>query len=349
VSLPCPTQPTEKSVGRFTFVLKMRAISIQLLSAIARARDPLQAFSDAEAATRPTPGKWSPKEIIGHLIDSAANNHQRFVRAQQGLTDLLPYRYAQEHWVKTQDYQSAQWPHLIVLWQAYNIHLAHVIAHIQPAFLEQPLLAWSDEPVTLRCIAEDYVQHLQHHLRQIFTLSDEPAAPGFHFQKLSIDDLELLQQIGRDSYEPYYSHVWHPGGLEWYMEHCFGTQTLQRDFADPNIAYWIVTDQQAQALGFLKLVLQKELPEAGIENALYLEKIYLLPTHFGKGAGQKIIEWVMSEAAKRGRDAVWLNVMKTGPVGSYERAGFRTVGETRFEFEWLKTEERAGWIMVRTV
>ncbi len=334
----------------------MYATSAHLLHAVTNARPRLIALSETESAARPAPDKWSPKEIIGHLIDSAANNHQRFVRAQQGITDLHAYRYAQEFWVQSQDYQAANWPNLVALWYAYNAHLAHVVSRIRPEFLETLLSAWGDEPLTLRFVAEDYVQHLRHHLGQIFPLKSVAHLRGvphfqpcFFLQKLSLDDLALLQYVGRATYEPYYPHIWHPGGLDWYMERCFGTDALRHDFADPNIAYFLATDEAAQIVGFLKLVLQKPLPNDSIPNALYLEKIYLMPYWFGKGAGQQLIEWAMEQAAALGREAVWLHVMKTGPYRAYERAGFRITGETSFDFDLLKEDLRGGWTMVRQV
>jgi hypothetical protein len=81
------------------------------------------------AEVRPAPGKWSPKEVIGHLIDSASNNHQRFVRAQFQ-DNLIFLGYAQDDWVRVQDYQSADWAELIQLWEQYNFHLARVMERV---------------------------------------------------------------------------------------------------------------------------------------------------------------------------------------------------------------------------
>ena len=150
----------------------MKTIAESLTKAIENARPRLESISDRVAAIKTNPEKWSAKEIIGHLIDSAANNHQRFVRAQAGATALQPYRYAQNHWVGVQQYQTADWQTLISLWYFYNAHLAHVIAHLQPEFLENQLDVW-DEPATLRFVAEDYVRHLKHHLNQIFQPATE--------------------------------------------------------------------------------------------------------------------------------------------------------------------------------
>ena len=126
----------------------------------------LRAIPEAEAALKPGPEKWSKKEILGHLIDSAANNHQRFVRAQ--LQDELTFpKYEQEGWARCQDYASADWSLLIELWSAYNRHLAWVIERIPPAKLAMPVQIVGYEPCTLGFLVEDYVVHLDHHLGQL--------------------------------------------------------------------------------------------------------------------------------------------------------------------------------------
>src|SRR3954454_6490651 len=86
----------------------------------------LLTLSDDQAAARPAADKWSPKEIIGHLIDSASNNHGRFVRAQ--LQDELIFSgYEQSEWVAIQQYQHCEWTDIVRLWQAFNHHIAHVM------------------------------------------------------------------------------------------------------------------------------------------------------------------------------------------------------------------------------
>ena len=87
----------------------------------------LRAMSEEQSQLSEAPAEWSAKEILGHLIDSAANNHQRFVRAQ--FTDDLAFPcYDQEKWVQAQRYDRVPWQELIGLWHAYNRHLLHVIA-----------------------------------------------------------------------------------------------------------------------------------------------------------------------------------------------------------------------------
>lgn len=169
----------------------------------------------------------------------------------------------------------------------------------------------------------------------------------FHIRQLTVEDLPLMQYVGRATYEPYYQHIWKPGGLDWYMEKCFGTQVLESEFADSGKAYLLATDQDAQIVGFLKVIWQKQAPGTFVTNALYLEKIYLMPAFFRKGAGRQLIEWVLEKARQLDREAVWLEVMKTGPVQAYERAGFHNIGPTRFEHDLLLEQERDGWIMLR--
>jgi len=138
----------------------------------------LRTLSSAEAAVRPAPGSWSPKEIIGHLIDSASNNHGRFVRAQLQ-DDLVFAGYEQDDWVAVQRYQQREWTDLVLLWQAFNHHIAHVMETAEPAVLTRPrtkhnldVLAWQavspTQSTTLEYFMRDYVGHLKHHLGQIF-------------------------------------------------------------------------------------------------------------------------------------------------------------------------------------
>jgi hypothetical protein len=119
-----------------------------------------------EQASAGRAGKWSRKQILGHLIDSAANNHQRFVRAQQTERLVIP-GYAQEAWVQLQAYGRRPWAELVTLWEAFNLHLAHVIEVTPPERLPTPCVIGEGEPVTLGWLMSDYVRHLRHHLEQI--------------------------------------------------------------------------------------------------------------------------------------------------------------------------------------
>jgi len=126
----------------------------------------LRQMSDPAASERPGPGKWSPKEIIGHLIDSAANNHQRFVRMQmQPHLDLAGYDG--DAWVDIQSYRDRPWLELLSLWETYNRHLAHVIRTMNPAALKNTWVTPEGRTVDLEFVARDYIVHMRHHLESI--------------------------------------------------------------------------------------------------------------------------------------------------------------------------------------
>ena len=137
-----------------------------LASAIETMPPLLGRITDSEAARKPGPGRWSKKEILGHLIDSAANNHQRFVRAQ--LTPHLHFpEYEQESWVAAQSYATEAWPELVTLWLALNRHLLHVLRALPDSALQHEVSIGGKPPVALFEVAEGYLRHLNHHLSQI--------------------------------------------------------------------------------------------------------------------------------------------------------------------------------------
>lgn len=137
----------------------------------------LKEISDEESMKPFSEDKWSAKQIVGHLIDSAANNHQRFVRGQfQG--NLIFQGYNQDEWVSSQQYNSESWSLLIELWRTYNLHLHHVMANSNERARRQMhhdhtlnKIAFNqvsvDEPATLEYVMRDYIVHLKSHLEQI--------------------------------------------------------------------------------------------------------------------------------------------------------------------------------------
>ena len=153
----------DQSLAAQTFALTGSSLRQEVDAAEPR----LRALSDSRAASPLPRMKWSSKQVLGHLIDSATNNHQRFVRVQAD-SDLSLLGYAQDFWVDTQRYNDRAWPELIDLWCSYNRHLAHVIAHIPETKGNVHCRIAGGPPVTLRFVALDYVGHVQHHLRQIF-------------------------------------------------------------------------------------------------------------------------------------------------------------------------------------
>jgi DinB superfamily len=148
-----------------------------IVDATARLRD----ITPHESRRAAGDGNWAPIEILGHLVDSATNNHQRFVRAQ--FTDDLAFSgYEQDRWVSAQKYRDESWPDLVQLWSAYNLHLLHLVSVIPADILgkarEQHTLDQiafnlvpQNEPATLEFLIRDYVDHLRHHLNQIFARS----------------------------------------------------------------------------------------------------------------------------------------------------------------------------------
>jgi len=125
----------------------------------------LKAIPDADFSHKPTPGKWSKKEILGHLIDSATNNHQRFVRVQFEETPFIIYN--QDNWNLFSHHQDIPGSQVITFWELYNRYLLEIIKRIPANLLQRKCKTNESSDVTLQWIIEDYVVHMEHHLHEI--------------------------------------------------------------------------------------------------------------------------------------------------------------------------------------
>ena len=119
-----------------------------------------------QVAMKATPDQWSKKEVLGHLIDSAANNHHRFVRAAYNAAMTFP-PYNKMEWVRIQGYHESDWTTLVAFWSVYNRHLCDVIERIPAEAFSAPCNIGKEAPVPLEFIIQDYLRHLQHHVNQI--------------------------------------------------------------------------------------------------------------------------------------------------------------------------------------
>jgi len=121
-------------------------------------------YSAEEINQKPTPDKWSKKEILGHLCDSCFNNLQRIIRVRY--EDKPFIIYSQDEWVKNQDYQSRAIEDVLDLWVALHKQFIHTLTNFPEHYLNS-ILDWGGE-VTAKFVITDYLDHQNHHLKQIF-------------------------------------------------------------------------------------------------------------------------------------------------------------------------------------
>jgi hypothetical protein len=141
-----------------------RDLSQPLTQLIQRELPLLRTLPEATAAIRPGgDATWSAKEELGHLIDSAANNHIRFVRALIEPEFRGP-SYAQNDWVRIHRYQEMPWLTIVEFWLQYNDFLTTILARVPNEKLDTTCFVGSGEAVSLQFLMEDYVLHMQHHI-----------------------------------------------------------------------------------------------------------------------------------------------------------------------------------------
>jgi hypothetical protein len=124
-------------------------------------------FSPEILLHKPAPGKWSKQEILGHLIDSAINNLKRFTDTQYFPQPYTVIRYNQDQLVVINRYQQLPLDHLLQLWTVLNKQVAQVIGSIPTDKLVYTVIIPSGDSKTLEWLAIDYVEHMEHHLKQI--------------------------------------------------------------------------------------------------------------------------------------------------------------------------------------
>jgi hypothetical protein len=125
-------------------------------------------LSEERQLQRPAPGKWSRKEILGHLIDSAIYNLTRFTRAPGGPSPFVPEGYPQTELVNINRYQDLPLGHLLILWEGLNRQILFVVEGLGPNELGLPLWFSDGTRPTLGWLFTDYVAHLEHHLQQVY-------------------------------------------------------------------------------------------------------------------------------------------------------------------------------------
>jgi hypothetical protein len=154
------TKETRKEKGQ-----NMQGLSLlQALLNDAPAR--LEKISSAQAELQSNPSQWSPKQELGHLLDSAANNHQRIVRTQLEDQPAMP-DYDGVRWVDLHAYQTRDWRELVGLWRALNTQLLAAARAVPDSAWSRTCTIDDSKPLTLKFVFEDYIEHMMHHLRHI--------------------------------------------------------------------------------------------------------------------------------------------------------------------------------------
>ena len=163
------TVTTWEKAGFFNGKINIELALQRLADHINSMPEILQDFSVEELLHRPSPGKWSKKEILGHLIDSAINNLKRFTEIQFLPQPYKVISYRQNELVAINHYQELPLVHLLDLWKTINQQISYVVQNIPEDKLDYAVDPQYDngEMRSLGWIICDYVAHLEHHLRQI--------------------------------------------------------------------------------------------------------------------------------------------------------------------------------------
>lgn len=158
-------------------------------------------------------------------------------------------------------------------------------------------------------------------------------------RRSDLEDIPVIISIALQSYLNNYTFLWHDHGVS-YMQSCFNNDRLAEEFADSNSAFFLIYEKQ-EAVGFLKLNINKVLGSFSAKNAIELERIYLLKKASGKGIGQQAMEFVKAFALTNNKKILWLKTMQSSDaLAFYKKQGFVFFGEELLPFPEMKDEFR---------
>lgn len=168
--------------------------------------------------------------------------------------------------------------------------------------------------------------------------------PSLAIVPCTASDLHTLQDIAINSYGDHYLYLWYDGGM-WYIDRCFSDAALKKDLSDPNAAYFLVYADD-ELVGFMKLNIDNEIEGYTAQEALELERVYLLKSASGRGIGKALLDFTRQFARERNKQVIWLKAMDSSrSVAFYEQNGFMKCGTHTLDFETMKEEYRGMYVM----
>jgi hypothetical protein len=148
----------------------MQQIAAELAALIHQYSDRLYGLKEEDVSIKPSPSKWSKKEILGHLIDSAQSNIRRFIVSQYEEQPFI--KYNQDAWVSITGYQQHEFKSIVDLWKLLNLHVVRILSNLSPEMAQRKCM--TNELHTVEFLAIDYIKHLRHHIHQVLDLDPVP-------------------------------------------------------------------------------------------------------------------------------------------------------------------------------
>jgi hypothetical protein len=155
----------------------MKAVTIELQTIIATFSQRIAEIPEADFSVKPNPAKWSKKEVLGHLIDSAENNLRRFICGQYEISPPK-IKYEQNFWVTVNQYQTTSSKDVIENWRLINLKICRVLQQMPSENYSKTCDFGEGKFLTIEWLAIDYVKHLKHHLNQIIPKSFDIVYPS---------------------------------------------------------------------------------------------------------------------------------------------------------------------------
>lgn len=168
-----------------------------------------------------------------------------------------------------------------------------------------------------------------------------------HFEPLNKKKYQTYIEVGIKAYNQHYLHLWPNENSKPYIESSFTLEVLAKEESDNNTILYLI-QLNGKAVGIFKITLNSKLDVYTQQEALYVDKIYILNEFSGQGIGEKILQFVQLRAEAMGKKIIWLDTMQKGPaLHFYLKNGFKIHSETNIIFDTVIPEESLMWVMTK--
>ncbi|MGB7461085.1 MAG: GNAT family N-acetyltransferase [Carnobacterium jeotgali] len=166
-------------------------------------------------------------------------------------------------------------------------------------------------------------------------------------KECTLEDLKVLQNISIELFTDTFKYQNTEEDLENYLEKAYNSTQLKQELTNDNSTFFFLLDNE-EIVGYLKLNIGDAQTEDIAENAVEIERIYILSNLKRKGYGTFLIENAEQFAKQKNKKVIWLGVWEKNfsALSFYKKNGFIQISSHSF---FMGEDEQIDLIMTKII